>query len=87
MTDGRPIIIAANEIERLMMRKAFGLVHPEAIFVCPGWVLAGFRASCIMVTPGVDRNSVWFKETALIRLLKGAGVFEVKFLPTVKLGA
>lgn len=87
MTEGRPIIIAANEIERHKLRKAFGMVHPEAVFICPGWMLAGTRASCIMVTPGVDRTSQWFRETALLRLAPGAGVFELTYLPNVKLGA
>lgn len=52
------MIIAADERQRLALRKAFG---PDAQIICQNWSIMGLRVSCYLITPEVSRNTDWFR--------------------------
>lgn len=76
MTDGKPLIIAASPVERAVLRRAFG--KSDVLVVSVGDMLGGYRASCIMVTPSVDRNHDWFQACAMQRLVPDGEVYTIR---------
>ncbi|UVD36622.1 hypothetical protein RCXUPER_204 [Rhodobacter phage RcXuper] len=76
MTDGKPLIIAASPVERAVLRRAFGT--SDVLVVSLGDLLGGYRASCIMVTPGVDIQGEWFRSVAMLRLVPHGEVYTIR---------
>jgi hypothetical protein len=79
MTDARPLVIGATDLQRKFLRDAFGDGH--TLVVTQGQALVGYCASSILITPEVDRTSEWFQMMVRMRLRPGVKVYMLAEFP------